>query len=554
MRERWHWFTPKVQASVWVAALGTFYLLTGVGNRSETADGYWFAYDVEHRSLRELLSGGHVRHLLFLPLFRGIHDIVGSIGIHARAYDEIRTVSAVVAAATLPLMFLVLYRRLDVSRFAAYAGAGALAVSHGFWRYANEAKVYPLAIMFILLICWTGLDKRLSARSAVFAGAIAALGVLFVAEVASTLIAVSVALVLRRHIRHLIVYLATTGVIVVGVTLLLYLYVQPPDKGYVGYLMSAAKLEAGGSPSGFGAGNLVKGAIGFGQNVTAGNFLYANADVAKWLQAIFPGKSANLAYAGRQAGTIAWVLSTVLLVQLLIVATVTLVATLSRPVRRPNSVTVAVAVWFATLGLFLLVREAGEVESWIPLLVPFWMLVAAFLFDRADLARLRRLVVLTLVLLAAFNSIGGMWIMRNRATDYNFQKARWLIANVHAGDTVLLADDSKFFRYLRYYASAHVLDVQCLYQLSGETLQALYGGAVDRSVRVYATADFFRPPESLANRNPTGYQVVLWFGDSIRHNFRKVADDEFGGVYVHLRPVGPARGASRSLPSSNPQC
>ena len=494
-----------------------------------------------------------MRHLLFLPLFRGFHDIVGSIGIHARAYDEIRTVSAVVAAATLPLMFLVLYRRLDVSRFAAYAGAGALAVSHGFWRYANEAKVYPLAIMFILLICWTGLDKRLSARSAVFAGAIAALGVLFVAEVASTLIAVSVALVLRRHIRHLMVYLATTGVIVVGVTLLLYLYVQPPDKGYVGYLMSAAK-GAGGSPSGFGAGNLVKGAIGLAQNVTAGNFIYANADVAKWLQAILPGKSANLAYAGRQAGVTDWVVPTVLLVQLLIVATVTLVATLYRPVRRPNSVTVAVAVWFVTLGLFLLVREAGEVESWIPLLVPFWMLVAAFLFDRADLARLRRLVVLTLVLLAAFNSIGGMWTMRNRATDYNFQKARWLIANVHAGDTVLLADDSKFFRYLRYYASAHVLDVQCLYQLSGETLQALYAGAVDRSVRVYATADFFRPPESLAHRNPTGYHVVLRFGDSIRHNFRKVADDEFGGVYAHLRPVGPARGASRSLPSSNPQC
>ena len=112
-----------------------------------------------------------------------------------------------------------------------------------------------------------------------------------------------------------------------------------------------------------------------------------------------------------------------------------------------------------------------------------------------------------------------------------------------------MADDSKFFRYLRYYASADVLDVQCLDQLSGETLQALYADAVDRSVRVYATADFFRPPESLAHRNPTGYHIVLRFGDSIRDDFRKVADDEFGGVYVHFRPVGSARGASHPLPS-----
>jgi hypothetical protein len=212
-----------------------------VGNRSETADGYWFAYDVERGTLRDLLIGGHSRHLLFLPVFRGLYDALHWAGVHVSAYDEIRLVSAVVAAATVPIMALVLERRLRLSRFAAVAGAMGLAVSHGFWRYANEAKVYPVAILFVLLLCWMGFDQRQSLRSAVLGGAIATLGILFVAEVASALVAICVAFLLRRQFRLLGVYLMTILLLFLAATLLLYGYLDPPGQRYTQYVLTSAK-------------------------------------------------------------------------------------------------------------------------------------------------------------------------------------------------------------------------------------------------------------------------------------------------------------------------
>src|SRR5262245_381271 len=139
---------PPPVSSRWFLPLGTVLLLTAVfvvtgpGNRTEPDDAFWFAYDIEHASIRELVSGGHTAHLAFLPLARGLFNLVRLVGIEVRAYDVVRLANCLLAAIAVVLLHTVLQRRFRLSPFAATAGAAGLAVSYGFWRYANETEVY----------------------------------------------------------------------------------------------------------------------------------------------------------------------------------------------------------------------------------------------------------------------------------------------------------------------------------------------------------------------------------------------------------------------------
>src|SRR5918994_3258178 len=88
------WLLPLVA----VLGLGTTYVLTGPGNRSEADDAFWFADNIEHEGLRKLLGDAHTAHLLFLPLARGLFNMLRLAGIDVRAYDAVRLTNCFVAA------------------------------------------------------------------------------------------------------------------------------------------------------------------------------------------------------------------------------------------------------------------------------------------------------------------------------------------------------------------------------------------------------------------------------------------------------------------------
>src|SRR6266536_4610201 len=131
--------------------LAAIYVLTAPGNRSETDDGFAYAYEVGHGRLPELFRDP--THLLFLPLARGGLDLLRGVGVDPGAYDAIRLANSLLAAAAVVLFGVMLRRRLGLSAFAASAGAAGLAISYGFWRYANEADLYPAAVLGFVVLC-----------------------------------------------------------------------------------------------------------------------------------------------------------------------------------------------------------------------------------------------------------------------------------------------------------------------------------------------------------------------------------------------------------------
>jgi hypothetical protein len=542
---------PWVLPVVCGVGLVVIYNVTAVSNRSEADDAFWFAYEVEHASYRQLVGPDHTRHLLFLPVFREFHTLLQRVGLEFRAYDEMRFASTIFAALAVLLMFIVLRNRLELSRFAAATGAIGLAASYGFWRYANEAEVYSLAVLLVLIICWLGFAQDHSIRSWVAVGGIAALTVLVDAQILGTaVIAVGAALLVKRRLRELAAYTLTLVGSLLGATLALYWYADPPGRHYFSYLLGGTGSETSGIAGSYNAGTLPKSMIGLGQDVTAGTFLVSYQAVAQRLRTAFPDKTSDLLYAAERTDMVARILPPILLVLLGTLTIWLILAVRSRRSELADPRLVAgVAAWFVALFIVLAGRDPIAPEAWTLILPALWMIVASLLFERAHGPGARRLVVAVLAFLVALNFLGGIWIMGNKAGDYNWQRARWLLAHAHSEDVILTADSSKFFRYLRYYSRA---DVQCLQGLSINQLQRLYESEVEQADHLYVTADVLRPPRFLALKRPEDYEVLMRFSNSAGQEFKKVAHDEFGGVYVDVK--GRHGGTTSLQPTSDHSC
>ncbi len=531
---------PWAKVALSLFGLTVFYVVTAVGNRSETDDAFGYAQAIEHGPLRELVGPQSARHLLFLPLFRGLYLALRWTGLHARAYDEVRFVSAVIAACAVTLMAFLLRRRFGLSKLTSLAGAAGLAVSYGFWRYANEAEVYSIAILLMLLICWIAFADGVSTRASMAAGAVAALAVLIDAEVAVTaFVAVPIAFLLRRRFRRLAVYCMVLILLLAVFTLALYRYSHPQGKTFVSYILGASAPERHGLTGKYSPSTAPSSLIAFGQTVTAGNFLFAYPSIAQRLREALPNRRVALAYAAERASPAVRLLAPILLAALLFVTVSLLLSLRSQPRRRLDAKLIGVASWFVSLGVVLAGRNSNP-EAWILELPAIWILIAALLFELIGSQTRRRIIILVPLCLLAFNAVSG-WIMRSKAYDLNVLKAQWLLSNAGVGDAVLTADNGKFGLYLQYYSRANV---QCLEGRTASQLRHLYERVLHDARHLYITGDIFNPPRS-PYLDAKRRRRIVNFGASIRPSLEKIIDDEFGGIYV------PGTARSSRLKGSN---
>src|SRR4029079_13101681 len=88
------------------------------------------------------VSGEHARHIAYLPTMRALSNGLRAVGAATDPYSLLWRTSSLVAPAAVLAVYAVLLRRFGLARPAAALGAGGLAVSYGFWRYADEGKVY----------------------------------------------------------------------------------------------------------------------------------------------------------------------------------------------------------------------------------------------------------------------------------------------------------------------------------------------------------------------------------------------------------------------------
>jgi hypothetical protein len=527
---------PPPVSSRWFLPLGTVLLLTAVfvvtgpGNRTEPDDAFWFAYDIEHASIRALVSGGHTAHLAFLPLARGLFNLVRLVGIEVRAYDVVRLSNCLLAAIAVVLLHMVLRRRFRLSPFAARAGAAGLAVSYGFWRYANETEVYAAVILVILLLCLVGFSGLRTTATVVLAGVIASFAALLhILGIIPAVVIVPLVLLLERRFRDVAIYVVTLVLIAGTISSITYRFAAP-ERSFSGYLLG----EGPGTTYSLRA--IPQSALTVGQDVATSNFLFAYRGIARRLVAAFPRQYlVEERYAGERADSVVRVVPLVTVSLLILLAVALLWSMRRRLLDRgslpPNAgrLLIVVVAWIAAYWLVVVGRSSSAPEAWIPVLPALWILIAVVIVERATTRPSRSLVVALLVAVMLHNLAGGFWMMRSRSTDFNAVKASWLLDHAHGGDVILTADGPVFERYLRYYSAADVINLETLPTIE---FRSMYVMQAQRRARIFATAGIFDPPPQIRAVDQARFRAIEQFGATVRSDFRKVADSDVGGVYL----------------------
>ncbi len=508
------------------AVLGTlaaaFYLVAYARNRIETDDAFQFAEEVESAPWALLIDGDNVRHLVVLPMFRLLHDLVMWVGVEVRAYELMRVTSSLAAGAAVALLGIVLEKRFQLSRFVAVATASGFGVSYGFWRYANEADVYSFSAFIVLVLVWLSLGERITPLRAVGVGAVAALAIgVHVLSVVPALVFVPFALVYRRDrwFGPLTFYAGTVAVLVGGAYLAAYHYVDPPSRGYMEWVMRAEH------PTVYEISGIPKAVVGSSQSLVAGNFAFSFEVIADRIEAALPTRGLDEErFAAERSAPAVRVLAVVTLGMLVITTVVLMIR--SRPKLEPTLV--AVAIWVLLFTAVALGQQPADPEPWVLLLPPVWILVGVLVFRTAASAGHRSLVVAVVTLLFAHNLVGGFLILGGSDDDLNARKSNFLAATAGPGDFVLTAGLPPFVKYLSYQTKAQVVSVR---SIPAEKLDDVYQQVLISADAVYATGDIFDLPDQLPSKEPDAFRRLQEFGRKIRSQFTLVGGDEDNSVY-----------------------
>ena len=481
------------------AALFAIYWLSVPRNHSEAEDAYRYAKVVESGSFGEMTDPNR---LLALPAFGAAYRAARACGYAGRAFPFMIAINRLSAVVALGLFFGVA-RRLVRDERKVWAATLSVAFCYGFWRYAGEAEVYLPALALALAAWWVALRGRWA-----LAGAFGGLGVLFHLLNAWPLLGVLPLLFfVRREPKRAVGY----GLVAGGVALLGYATVfSALNWGRLGTHDHA--LEAG-----FSATNGLRGLLAFGQNVVSGNFLFGFSGFRETLARLFPSRmlAEEFFMGDRMPGWIAPLgLATLAATALAGVAAIG-----AFDAERTDRRAWALApLWLVGYAAAVVHVEAGSPELWLMALVPLWLTLLPFL---------RRRVAFALVgALFAHNLAAGLLPLRSEAADYHAAKCAWAIAHAGPEDVVLVDYEPVLISYLQYRCPARVVD-------SGSAdcaeIRSVLGSSAGKA---YALASFFEPAESMRVREPRQYARMRATGDAFRPDFEKVAENEFGGVYV----------------------
>lgn len=490
-RPAWPWL------AVAAAALGA-YVLSVPGNRTEADDAFLFAEEVEGSPWPSLIERGHVRHLLFLPASRLLLYGTRAVGLDLGAYDVMRWASTVAAALAVAGFGIVLERRFGLTRTVAMTAAAGLAVSYGFWRYANEAEVTSFSALATVALLWVVAADRPSAWRGAVAGALGALSILvhvLALVPALTLAPWALWRATRRAGGPLLAYAAALVTIVAGAYATAFTLAAPSGQSLWAYLFSD-------DPISYSAAGLLKVPIGWSQSLVSAMFAFAFEPVTRLMSEHLPAFSfAEEQFAAERAGALATVVAPLTLVAFAGACGALLWRVVWRPpsprpagpdLRFPAG---AALVWLGAYAAVVVGRTPEAPEAWILSALPLWI-VAAVAVIRPALAAGHVGLVAAVVAALFLHNLVGLAVLGGADDDLYARRASWLASNAAAADTVLTAGPPTFARYLRYHVEARVVD---LTELSpSERLAALEN--VPPGGELFATEDVFDEPAHRASR------------------------------------------------------
>lgn len=508
-----------------------FFTIWGVEivNRTEAEDAYDYSLIAEQGAPQRLY---HSHHLLYGALAKDAYVASRALGYTGRAYGVLRLLSALSGAGALMLFYKFCVRVLKLAPLAALPGVLLLLFSYGFWRYANEVEIIaPASILAMLILYLAFVYPRTPLDFALLGVLGAGAFLLHILNGIPVFMAVPLALLLKKSYKGLIIYVSVAALISAGTYLAVALL--EPDQLHI----------AGGVGPRIGLMKPVRGVIGIGAAIVAGNFTLGYSFLRGLLPEIFPARMLlEEIYMGEAMPLWMTVAGTATFSALALSAALFALKSFDKrrllhSVKSTNPLRpaiAAVAVWAATYALTILLLEPGNPEVWVQGLLPIFLLITYFCVD--SLYKRNRLWVAALFVacMAAHNYVGGMLPLRDADGDYNRAKAEWILSVATPEDLIITAANPVFERYLRYYSPARV---EYLYDWTEQQLLEPFFGLPENEVfetrgRIFITGDVFEQPASLRVRFSAKTDQIDVFAATIKPLSRLAHENDFGGVYI----------------------
>jgi hypothetical protein len=371
---------------------------------------------------------------------------------------------------------------------------------------------------------------------AAVAGVLCGISVLFhVLNIIPALLAVPMFYLLYKNWKGLLLYgIAAAFIILVGYA---GIYFFESDR-----IFSAAEIHPA-LKSGF----LLKGLIGFSQCVISSNFMLGYQTVRDTLVHLFPSRMLlEELFMGRMLPRWITVGASVTSVLFSVFLAGTLAAALyllfcKGPLRKRDRVGTAdgwrtltvTMVWFGGYVGAVLLLEPGNPEVWVMGLIPFWLIFCGLVVAPLSKENVLWPILVLLGFLAVHNYLGGMLPLKSPRSDYNRQKAEWVLQNTKPEDWVLTAGNPVFERYLRYYSPAKV---EYLYFWNNDWLEHPEAALQvlrekQKTGTVYLLGDLFDQPVSLTKRFPEITASISRFAAGVKPFVSNVYSNDFGGIY-----------------------
>ncbi len=508
-----------------------FFTIWGVEivNRTEAEDAYDYSLIAEQGAPHRLY---HSHHLLYGPLAKDAYVAARMLGYTGRAYELLRLLSALCGAGALMLFYKFCVRVFKLAPLAALPGTLLLLFSYGFWRYSNEVEIIAPASLMAMLVLYLAFIYPSSPLDFALLGVLGAgTFLLHILNGIPIFMAVPVALLLRKHYKGLLYY-TTAAASICALGYLAVLWLEPDQLNIAGGVGPSITLM---TP--------LRGIIGIGAAVVAGNFTFGYSFVRSALAEMFPARMLlEEIYLGEAMPGWMTVAGSVTFVALTFSAVLFALKSFDKqrllqsasPANPRRPAIAAVAVWGAAYALTILVLEPGNPEVWVQGLLPIFLLVAYFCVGTLYARNRLWLAALLAATMAAHNYVGGMLPLRDPDGDYNRAKAEWIMAVATPEDLVVTAANPVFERYLRYYSPARV---EYLYHWPEHHLLEPATGLSENEVfnvagRVFIMGDVFEQPPSLRVRFSAKTDQIDVFAEAIRPHALQAHENDFGGVYI----------------------
>ncbi len=476
-------------------ALVLFYLLSFPGNRSENDDGYFYAYAIRSYDYVSILFP---RYLLFLPTFKGLLSIVQWLMPSADAYWLMCIVSAIASAISVLLFYFLLKTYFQLSTVLARLCAISFMCSYGYWRYAVEAEVYTVSLLFCLLTVFAACVSVANGfhwKPLMITALLAAISVLWYKPAGVVVfVAVPIYFVLQKIAA---VQIAAWSILVVAIVLTVYAVAFQFNETNISFWQY---INSGIEQS---PGHVLNALPVVGSNVVSLNFIYAFAPVVQLIEQWFPGKQlVEEVYAAKQHASLAILaactgalfISLALLAFWKIRRSISLHGFLKNPF----------SLWLVIYTIALLIVDPGSPEPWLMIQPALFAVLGIYFFPLIVKHTSKQLLYALVIVLCLHNFVGGYLFIKNPNEDYTRFQSAWLIDNATENDMVISLGSASAVRYYLYYGQAKVFTGEQQFAQAMLAAKQVH----QQGGKIYLTDDFVHPSATVQRRNAAAFSLV----------------------------------------------